>query len=209
MATKNNSDYDWDELTDSFITGIDDKVLTDSDVKLRDVLTHPSKYAQKSNASSILEKMRSSIDNYFDMVLEAFKSEKEKLDKELEAASILYSKVSSTIQEKSELSQTPLITPYNINSNEDLSEVIMIDSFDTQVEHLIGKLASSSVYIGNISGNYTGHTLGSWIFSSKRSYILTIKPPESIVMEIEKSKSTIMTYISSFSGEIELYKSAK
>ncbi|MGC8479166.1 MAG: hypothetical protein ACP5M9_00645 [Candidatus Micrarchaeia archaeon] len=209
MATKNNNDREWDELTDSFITGIDDKLLVDSDVKLRDVLTHPSKYAQKSNASSILEKMQSSIDTYFGIVMEAFKSEKDKFDKELEAMSILYSKVSSTIQEKAELSQTPIITPHSINVNEKSSESIIIDSFDTQVEHLIGKLTSSSVYIGDISAKYNEHTLGSWIFSSKRPYILTIKPPENIIMEIENAKLTIMSYISSFSGEIELYKSSK
>jgi hypothetical protein len=216
MATKsdtksenNNSNNNWDELTDSFITGIDDSILKNSEIKLRDVLSNPSKYAQKSDATTTLKKMQSAVDAYFSEVKNTFASEIDKLNLELESISVIYSKITSIINEKTELLKIPLITPYTIDIKESNSENIIIDSYNTSLETLIAKLISSSNYVAEISTKYKDHTLGSWIFSADKIHIITIKPPENIIIDVENSQSTLNDYLSSFSDEINLYKSSK
>ncbi len=216
MATKsdtksenNNSNNNWDELTDSFITGIDDSILKNSEIKLRDVLSNPSKYAQKSDATTTLKKMQSAVDTYFSEVKNTFASEIDKLNLELESISVIYSKITSIINEKTELLKIPLITPYTIDIKESNSENIIIDSYNTSLETLIAKLISSSNYVAEISTKYKDHTLGSWIFSADKIHIITIKPPENIIIDVENSQSTLIDYLSSFSDEINLYKSSK
>ncbi len=206
---KSENNNDWDELTDSFITGIDDTVLKNSDTTLRDVLTNPSKYAKKPDANATLKKMQSAINTYFSEVNNTFSSENDKLNSELESISVIYSKMTSIINEKTESVKIPLITPYTIDIKENNSENIIVDSYNNALEMLIGKLISSSKYVAEVSTKYKDHTIGSWIFSGDKIRIITIKPPESVIIDIENAQSTLNNYLSSFSDEINLYKNSK
>ncbi|MEM0200939.1 MAG: hypothetical protein QXD23_00865 [Candidatus Micrarchaeaceae archaeon] len=212
MATKNESKNentnDWDDLTDSFITGIDDTILKDSEIKLRDILMKPSKYAQKLDANITLKKMQSAINTYFSEVNKAFSSDQEKLNSDLESISVTYSKIMSVLNEKATSLKVPFIIPYTIDIKGQASENIIIDSYNSSIELLISKLIYSSKYIADMSTKYKEHTLGSWIFSSDRLYILTIKPPESVIIDIENSQEILNNYLNSFSDEINLYKNS-
>lgn len=213
MATKadkkSENNNDWDELTDSFITGIDNTILKDSDVTLRDIMTEPSRYSQKADASTILKKMQSAVNTYFSEVSTTFSSEKEKLNSELDNISTIYSKIVSILNEKIESAKIPLIFPYTIDINRNNSENIIIDTYDNSIELLIGKLISTSKYVAEVSSKYKDYTLGSWIFSGDNIRIITIKPPESIIIQIENSQETLNEYLTSFSDEIQLYKNSK
>ena len=200
---------DWDDLTDSFIEGIDKTILKDSSFKLRNLLLNPTTYASKPSANESLKKAKEAVEEYFSSVFLAFSSDKEKLDKELESSSVNFAKMSSVITEKATLLDVPFIKPYSLEVTENNRESIIIEKYDPSIELLIGKLLSKSKYVGDISGKYHDHTLGSWIFSSDRAYILTIKPPESIILDIENSKDIILFRLEEFSNQLELFKTSK
>lgn len=212
MAVKNektSNKSDWDELTDSFIEGIDDSLMNDSPIKLREMLTNPVSYASKSTASDALTKAKNAIDQYFKNVLSVFENEQKALDNELQSTSINYAKFSSTITEKAEMLKLPYIKPYLLEFNENNRETITLDTYDSSVELLLGKLLLSSKYVAEVSGTYKNHTLGSWLFSSDKAYVVTIKPPESVILDIENSKDIILSYLNGFSDQINLFKAIK
>ncbi len=200
---------DWDDLTDSFIEGIDKTILKDSSFKLRNMLLNPTSYISKASASESLKKAKDAVEEYFSSVLLAFSSDKEKLDKELESSSVNFAKISSIIIEKATSLDIPFIKPYSLEITENNRESIIVEKYDPSIELFIGKLLSKSKYIADISGKYRGHTLGSWVFSSDRAYILTIKPPESIILDIENSKDIILFRLEEFSNQLELFKTSK
>ncbi len=206
VSADDDSKQNWDELTDSFIEGIDDTSFKDSSVKLRQILTDQIQYASRSNARALLDKAKNATNSYFLNVLNAFSSEKKALDSELESMSVNYAKFSATIKEKTELLKVPYIKPYLIEMKDTNKEDILLESYDSSTESLLGKLIAASKYVADISGTYNGHSLGSWIFSSDRAYIVTIKPPENVVMDIESSKASILSQLDEFSEQIHLFE---
>ena len=203
-SSKNNEE--WDELTNNFIDEIDNTVLKNATVKLRSILSDPILNSSKPNASTTYENTKKAVNDYFNGVLKIFDSESKALNQELENSSVLYTKFVSIIAEKAEQLKIPYIKPYLVEIKDSYREVILLTEFNSSVEFLIGKLISSSKYVADISGTYKDHTLGSWIFSSDRAYNIIIKPPESIVLDIENSKDVILSDLDNFLNQINITK---
>ncbi|MCL5008609.1 MAG: hypothetical protein M1156_01820 [Candidatus Marsarchaeota archaeon] len=183
-------DVPWDDETEIMIQSID--AQSGSAVpKLRDLLLNPQKYLLKPGADSTISKARSNVNMYFDALLEDLKDEQAKFTHELEGMSSQYNRISEVVMEKTLSLNVPYITPSYVELNRDESEEITISQYNDSVDQLVGKLTSASKYVADISIKYKEYTLGSWLFSCERPYIITLERPKNQLMYIESSRKAI------------------
>ncbi len=187
MATQ---DVPWDEETGGIIESIDMQSSGDGP-SLRDLLLNPQKYLLKPGSGSLVEKLRTKANTYFDAILADMPADKEKFTSELESLNVQYVRLNQIISEKAISMNVPYIKPSFVNVDTTRREGITIDQYNSSVEQLIGKLISTSKYVADISVNYKEYMLGTWVFSSDRAYVLTLKQPENPIMYLEASRTTI------------------
>jgi transcription termination factor NusB len=181
----------WDGQTDGFITDIDGVVSKKYGVSLRNLLLHSSRYANKKDIASTVKNIKKEVSDYFDVMLSGLKEEQEKLDSELEEASSQYKQVDALIASKAAVARVPYVKPLYVDRNTANDETVIVDKYDTSFDGLIGKFVFGSHYIADMSATYKQHTLGSWLFSGQKNYVLTLTPPTSPVLAINNSIDTI------------------
>ncbi len=186
MAT---NDVPWDDETDGLISSID--AQTSAGPKLRDFLLNPERFMLKPGAGQLVEKLRSSANTYFDAVYDDMKDEQAKLTQQLESMNAQYIRMKQVIQEKAVSLKVPYITPALINVDRSMREDVTIAQYDSTADQLIGKLISTAKYVADISTKYKEYTLGSWLFSCDRAYILFLDQPRSPLMYLERSRTVI------------------
>ena len=105
---------------------------------------------------------------------------------------------------KTSFSRIPYIEPYDIKLNSENQEEIVIDQYNNAVDALVTKLVNVSNYVGNISSSYDKYTMGSWIFSGQKVYMLSVYLPPSIISEMDSLNSQIDDLIDTAYQQIRL-----
>jgi len=132
-------------------------------------------------------------------VLSGLQDEQRELDQFLANSDLSYSKIDGLIATKAAAASVPYIQPYYVSPGQNDREEILIDRYDESMDLLLGKLTNVSNYVANLSGEYKEHKFGSWVFSGPKTYVLTIRPPQSTIIEIERSSSLINDMLASVS----------
>ncbi len=189
----------WDEQTDAFISAIDNANKTEKsyDISLRDLLSNPNKYMSMERLESKVELIRKATVKYFAGMSSNFEAEKKELDSLLAQCDSSYSDIDDVITSKAAAARVPYFKPYFVYSNPDSREEILIEKYTEELEFLVGKLSNISNYVADLSGSYKDHKFGSWIFSGEKNYVLTVRAPESILMDMERSRALIESMLDS------------
>lgn len=180
----------WDVETDSLIDSIDAQ-HSGTGPKLRDILLHPDKYMLKPGSKELIGRTRSDANSYFDALFDSMKDEQAKLTQQLESANAQYSRISQAIRDKAASLKIPYVRPTMIDVDRSRREYITVERYDETVEQLVSKFMGSSNYVADISIKYHEYTLGSWLFSGDRAYVLALEQPKSPLMNLENSRITI------------------
>ncbi len=193
MAAEENRELPWDDRTDQFISAIDDLMGAESQqgIRLRDLLLNPTDYFSKPGIAETVEGIEKSVDSYFNEMLSGLKDEVRDLDQRLANTDLSYTKINELISVKSVSAGAPYIRPDSVYINPDEREELIVEQYTDDLDSLIGKLSNTSNYVADISGEYKEHKMGSWLFSGSRDYVLTIKVPTNIIMDIEQSRLSI------------------
>lgn len=195
-----NENVPWDEQTDRFINELDERISDKYGISFRDLILNPNKFATKKDMPLTFQNIRKDVDAYFDDLMDSFKDEKAKLDSELESLTAQYHEIDATITNKAALARVPYIKPKSIERKEEADENVIIDKYEPGMESLIGKLLSNAVYVADVSVPYKNYTLGSWLFSGQKNYLLSLDTPTSIVLNIETSRDVISYLLDTISG---------
>ncbi len=187
----------WDDQVDQFVASIDRITKGEADISLRDLLLNPDKYLSGKDFGKTLATVKEIVGTYFGSLMDSMKDEKEKLRSELESMGAQYTRINEVISGKASGAKIPYVKPFIVDMDTDLKEEIVIEQYNETVDALIGKLVLSSTYVADLSGTYKGHTLGSWLFSAERPYVLTIKTPSSLFIVIENASDTITAMLES------------
>lgn len=174
----------WDDQIDVFISNIDKEVSKLYDLSLREFLLDPEKFANVKDILTKVDKIRASVDDYFNGIKDSLPDEQASFAKALETADAQYNRMDEAISTKAALSRVPYIKPYDVDYNPDVPEEITIEQYNNAADALITKLVNISNYVGDISYAYDKYTIGSWIFSGQKVHIVSIYLPPSIISEI-------------------------
>jgi transcription termination factor NusB len=189
----------WDAQTDSFVSDLNSLISKKYGVDFRGMLTNPGAYANRKDAKASVDKLRADVDRYFSQLLDSMKDEQDRLTAALEKSTEQYKQVDSIISSKSSVLRVPYIRPLFVNRNPDNEETVVIEQYGSGLDSFIGKLASVSNYIANVSAAYKDYYIGSWLFSGARNYILTMNPPISPVLAVENGSAIINGILDSIS----------
>lgn len=200
MAAENVT-LPWDDQTDQFISAIDDLNSTENhyDIKIRELLLNPNDYITKPGAVQKIGELSKSVDDYFGGMLSNLNDEQRELDQVLANTDLYYSKMDSIIFDKAASARVPYVKPYFVYVNPDKREEIVIEKYYEELDMLLGKLTNGSDYVADLSGTYKEHKFGSWLFSGSKDYLLTIRAPTSIVMDIDRSSTLIKNMLNTVS----------
>jgi hypothetical protein len=191
----------WDDQTDQYIEAIDEANSAEkrSSVSLREMLMNPNDYIGKEGIEKDIEELQAISGDYFTQMLSGLQDEQKRLDQLLVDSDTFYSKVDGLIETKASSAGVPYIEPYYVSSNPDNREEIILEKYKADLDLLIGKLATVSNYIANLSSSYKEHRFGSWIFSGRKSYVVSMKAPESVIMDMWRSSELINSMLNSVS----------
>ena len=203
-ATENN--LPWSDETDQFISNIDRQIVQTYGVSLREVLLYPEKFANTKDINKKLDDMKKDIDAYFDKMREGMKDQEDEFEKALEFADAQFTKIDGIVATKASLSRVPYMKPVYVDSDSSKSEEIFIDQYNNGLDALLTKLVNISNYIANVSNTYKKYTLGSWLFSGQRNYIITVSTPNSPVLMIDRLNNEIGNLVDSAYDRIKISK---
>jgi hypothetical protein len=194
----------WDDQTDIFISNIDKSITKTYGLSIRELLLDPDKFTGTKDILDTLTKIRGNVDDYFTGLRDSMVDEKASFTKALENADMQYNKINEAISTKTSFSRIPYIEPYDIKLNSENQEEIVIDQYNNAVDALVTKLVNVSNYVGNISSSYDKYTMGSWIFSGQKVYMLSVYLPPSIISEMDSLNSQIDDLIDTAYQQIRL-----
>ena len=195
-----NATLPWDDQTDVFINEIDADVTKKYNISLRKLLLQPAEFAKTDKISDTVDKIKADVDAYFDEALAGLKDEDEELTKQLESIDAVHTQINQTINSRAGIARTPFVRPVDFDFGDTAPETIYIDAFNGQVDLLITKLINSSAYICDLSTSYRKYSIGSWLFSGNRSCLLSIQPPQSMVVSVENSRDAIIGMLDDISA---------
>src|SRR5271157_452125 len=150
----------WDAQTDSFVSDLNSVISKKYGVDFKGMLLNPAAYANKKDAQASVDKLRGDVDRYFSQLLDSMKDEQERLAAAMEKATDQYKRIDSVIASKSSVLRIPYVRPLVVNRNPDNEETIVIDQYDSVLDSFIGKLASVSNYVADVSATYKQYYIG-------------------------------------------------
>jgi len=185
----------WDDQTDSFIRDIDTSVTAKRNISLRTLLLEPQKYAGTANLTATIKEVKLDVDAYFTELLSNLAQEEQELTSDMEKADSIYTQVNQTINNRAGIGRVPFLKPQDVDFGSTNPETIYIGQYSGQLDALITKLINTSTYICDLSTTYRKYTIGNWLFSGSRSFVLAVQAPESPVISIENARDQINTLI--------------
>ena len=192
----------WDDQTDSFIKDIDTTVTAKRNISLRALLLDPQKFASTPNIAATIKEIKLDVDAYFTELFSNLTQEEQELVSDMEKVDSIYTQVNQTINNRAGIGRVPFLKPEDMDFGSSNPETIYISQYSGQIDALITKLINTSNYICDLSTTYRKYTLGSWLFSGSRSYVLSVQAPESPIISIENARDQINTLIDEVSIRI-------
>ena len=202
MAADDNAGLPWSPEVDGMIDSIDDIIIPKLNISLRDILSSPEKYRNVEGISSTLASVKDSVDEFFNGLLGDLSDERNRLSSELEKTNLEYGKINNAIISKASSLGIPYVKPLFIDSDPNRREEITIESYDKGFEPLVSKFIENSYYVADLSAKYKEYNLGSWIFSGKKTYVLTLNQPTSVIFSIEDSRDTLVNLLGAVTANI-------
>ncbi len=181
----------WDDQTDMFIREIGVSVSKKYGVDLRKFLLSPQEYGDTAGMEEKIKNIRAEADRYFEDILASLSKEEESLVADLEKLDSVYTQVNQTVNSRAGIGRIPFIKPADMSFGDSSPEIVYIDQYNSQVDALLTKLINISNYICDISSTYRKYTIGTWVFSGSRSYVLAVSAPTSAVISVENSRDRI------------------
>jgi hypothetical protein len=197
---EDDGELPWDSQTDAFVNDIDTDTTKNYNVSLRKLLLHPEEFENVENMADTIDKIKADVTSYFEDTLAGLKDEEVELTKQLESVDSLYSQINQTVSSRAGIARVPFLKPVDMDLGNSNPETIYIDKYDGQADMLITKLVNESNYVCDLSDSYRKYRIGNWVFSGSKTHVISVQPPESIIVQVENSRDTITSMLDDISG---------
>ena len=186
-------DVPWDGRTDTFITMIDGLYAGSGKdaVGIRQIILNGGELLPKKETPELIAEIRKNASNFFEMMRTNLVTEEKELEQFLMDADLYYKKIDDVISSKAASAHVPYMKPYFVYLDAQSREEMVVEKYSEDMDPLIGKLVNASDYVADLSGSYKSHKFGSWLFSGKKSYAITLRVPENLALDMERSATMI------------------
>lgn len=198
-----NEDLPWDAQTDQYIIALDPIISDQYGMTLTDLLMNPSNFSGTTDIANKVEGIRTTVNKFFGDAMSGMDDERTRLIHEMENVNMEYMKINDSITSKTLAARVPYVKPFFIDTNADLEEEVIIDQYNNSIDSLITKFIGISNYVADISGKYKSYTIGSWVFSGTRTYMISINRPTSPLISMENSNEYIVEMLDSIANSLK------
>ena len=181
----------WSDYSDVVISNADAALGNKYKIKIRDFLAAPMRYAGQTNIVTTAQNMKEDLDKYIDKIYDGLKDERTDFNDAASKADSVTSQLAQNISLQAKQNRVPIITPAQIVREESNDEVIYVDKVDSGVFSMIEKLVLSSTYIADTTSKYGSYSIGEWLFSGSKNYVLRAYLPDSPILTIDASKEEL------------------
>lgn len=192
----------WSNDTNPFITDLDNSVAKKYDVSLRRLFLNPEEYEGVKDISDRIGKVRADVEAYFTDLEEGLEDERKEFTKDLEDADALYTKMEQAVSSKAAIAKVPYFKPADSDLSRIGSEIMYLDDYNNTLDAIILRLINSSEYVANVSTVYKKYNIGAWFFSGERPRILSVNPPQSVLISIEAAHDEISDMLEAAAGRL-------
>ena len=193
----------WSDYTDMLITGIEKQAGTKFRLSLRSLLEDPTRYAAQQNIQITIDNMREEADKYIDEKIDALTEEQKNLDDAASRADSTTKQLGQNIISQARQNNIPVVKPVTIERDATKEERLTIDTFDNSIMSLVQKLVASSTLVADLGGSYKKYSIGSWLFSGSKNYLLSVYMPDSTLLLLETSRAELDNMLASASSFIK------
>jgi hypothetical protein len=181
----------WSDYTDFVLTNIDRKIGGKYKLSLKGLLGDPSKFASQPNIQNTIKNLAEEVNKYLDATLASMGDERKALTDQLLKADAVTKQLAQSVAMQAKQYKVPVVKPVSIQRDETRDETIFVDTVTQDITSLIEKLAGTSTVIADFSYSYQNATIGSWLFSGRKDYVLNVFLPDNDVVMLEASRAEI------------------
>ncbi len=182
----------WSDYTDSVIDGVDKKIGSKYGISLRDLLTDPGKFSSKQNVSNTISNLQEEANSYLDAMIASMPEQKRAFENAGAKCDSTSKQLSQAVTMQARQNKVPVMNPASITKDDTMDETIFINAFDTTTSALIDKLLTHTFYVADFSYKIKDYTVGSWLFSGKKNYIISVFLQPNEVLAAEASRSELV-----------------
>jgi len=172
-----------------YVTQLQPVIRKKYNIDVEELLKEPANYEDNPGMADKIRAIERDIDSFFDQRIAGMGSEAAELKSALAAIDGDTKKITQAITTKASIAQVPFVRPLFVDAQE--REEIVIEGYDASVDQLVTRMINISDYIADLSTVYKDYTIGSWLFSGRNRYLLSISPPPSEIIVMDRSRDEI------------------
>lgn len=185
----------WSDDADVIIKGVDGGIKAKYKFSLTDFLTEPANFASTPNIQIAISNMKETVDSYAAGLLDGLEDEKRSLNDDAMRCDSITSQLSQEIRAEAKQNRIPILKPAAVMRDENRDEVIVIKEVSGDVLGLIGRLVGSSLMIADFTRQYNNYSIGEWLFSGSKNYVVRVGLDANPVINIESAMGEIDTLL--------------
>lgn len=186
-----DDEFKLSQSSESLAREIDEKIGNKYGISLLEILTNPEVISTRENSKEVLDSLKNEVDDYFNSILENLGDEQKEFESQLKSITAETERVNKLLSEKAATSKTPFMTVNSIERDLDKEETLVVNRYEDSTDKLVDKLMGVSYYVADVSTAYKEYSMGSWLFSGNKNYVLSLTPPDSVILELESSREEI------------------
>ncbi|MEM3199526.1 MAG: hypothetical protein QXD11_02145 [Candidatus Micrarchaeaceae archaeon] len=186
------ADAVWSSYTEYLITAIDMKIGSKYGVSIRELLNNPAKFASNKGILDTINSIKDDVQEYVKSKIDSKEDEKEALETSLQKADDLTGQFRQAIKDQAEKVGVAIITPDSISRDESKDEIIFTNDASPASLAMVQKLVSMTLFIADLTTTYKNYSIGSWLFSGYKNYVVNVALPQNEVMLLDTSKNELI-----------------
>ena len=171
-------------------------------IDVEELLKEPANFNDNPGIADKIRSIEKDVDAFFDQRIASMGSEAAELKSALAAIDGDTKKITQAITTKASIAQVPFVRPLYVDA-QDRQEII-VEEYDASIDQFVTRMINISDYIADLSTVYNDYIIGSWLFSGRSRYLLSISPPASEIMVMDRSRDEIKGVLESIHDSLNL-----
>lgn len=171
-------------------------------IDFEELLKEPANYADNPKIAEKIKSMEEDVDSFIDGQIASRRDDEKALQNNLAVIDQDSKKIVQAIKTKASIAQVPFVKPAFVDVSE--REEIIIEGYDASIDQLVTRMINISDYIADLSTSYGDYTVGSWLFSGRSKYMISIRPPVSEIIVMNMARDEIKALLESIYAEFSV-----
>ncbi len=179
------------DYTQSLLKDMDKEAGDRFAIPISDAINNLDKYASRPDIGVTISNMKEYANKYIDNALGSIPKEARDMEDDLSRADSMTRQFAQNLSMQAKQHGVPIIKPYNVTRDTAREEIIELDSVDDQTMKLVERLVMKSDLVADFSYSFKDKTIGSWLFSGAKNYLVNVHLSQSDALNLELAREEL------------------